>query len=161
VNELEIVQADLSDAEHAAAVVAMVDAYSRDPMGAGAPLRADVREALIPRLRAHPGTVVFLAMRAHEPVGVAVCFTGFSTFAARPLLNVHDLGVVGARRGEGVGRLLLEAAEAFARARGFCKLTLEVVEHNTRALGLYESFGFTSYQLDPSTGRAYMMQKKV
>lgn len=160
-NELEILQADLGNPEHAAAVVRMVDAYSRDPMGAGAPLGVEVREALIQGLRAQPGCVVFLAMKASDAIGVAVCFTGFSTFAARPLLNVHDLAVLGPHRGEGIGRRLLDAAEAFARAHGFCKVTLEVLEHNTRALTLYQQVGFESYQLDPATGRAFMMQKKL
>lgn len=161
VPDLEILEADLEDPRQAVAVVAMIDAYSRDPMGAGAPLRDEVRDALIPALRAHEGTVVFLARKAREPIGVAVCFTGFSTFAARPLLNVHDLSVVAPHRGTGVGRRLLAAAEEFARERGYCKLTLEVLEHNTPAVLLYERFGFESYQLDPTIGRAFMMQKKL
>jgi ribosomal protein S18 acetylase RimI-like enzyme len=78
---------------------------------------------------------------------VAVCFLGFSTFAARPLLNVHDLAVLPECRGKGVGRALLEAAEARARAHGCCKLTLEVQDSNQRARGLYASFGFADYVL--------------
>jgi ribosomal protein S18 acetylase RimI-like enzyme len=41
-----------------------------------------------------------------------------------------------------VGRALLAAAEAHARATGCCKLTLEVQDDNTPARGLYASCGF-------------------
>ena len=42
-SSLSYVQADLDNADHQVAVLAMVDAYSRDPMGDGSPLSADVR----------------------------------------------------------------------------------------------------------------------
>jgi ribosomal protein S18 acetylase RimI-like enzyme len=71
-----------------------------------------------------------------------VAFTGFSTFHARPLLNIHDLAVLPGLRGGGVGRALLSSAEQYARANGYCKLTLEVQEDNTPAMHLYERFGF-------------------
>jgi ribosomal protein S18 acetylase RimI-like enzyme len=41
-----------------------------------------------------------------------------------------------------VGRALLAAAEAHAVAIGCCKLTLEVLEDNAPARGLYARFGF-------------------
>jgi GNAT superfamily N-acetyltransferase len=90
---------------------------------------------------------VLLAFDGDEPVGIATCFFGFSTFAARPLLNVHDLAVVPARRGDGIGRALLAAAEERARAAGCCKLTLEVQDDNHRARAVYARFGFTDYVL--------------
>jgi GNAT superfamily N-acetyltransferase len=142
-------------------VVAMIDAYSRDPTASGAPLPGDVRERLIPGLQSHAGTLVLLAMHAQEPVGIAVCFFGFSTFAAKPLLNVHDLAVIPGYRGRGVSRMLLESAEAIARARDCCKLTLEVFAKNERARSVYQRFGFADYQLDPSMGSALFMEKKL
>ena len=45
-------------------------------------------------------------------------FVGFSTFAASPLINIHDLHVEPEWRRQGVARLLLEAVEARARALG-------------------------------------------
>lgn len=35
----------------------------------------------------------FLAYRGTGPIGPAPCFRGFPTFAARPLVNIHDLFV--------------------------------------------------------------------
>jgi ribosomal protein S18 acetylase RimI-like enzyme len=134
--------ADLADPKDAAAVVTLLDAYARDPMGDARGLPRAAREALIPGLRAFPGCLVLLAGRGADAVGVAVGFPGFSTFRARPLLNIHDLAVLPAHRGQGVGALLLAATEAKAKRRGCCKLTLEVREDNARARALYARCGF-------------------
>jgi ribosomal protein S18 acetylase RimI-like enzyme len=160
-SHIEIVDADLSLPEHAEAFVGQLDAYSRDPIANGRPLPDDVKTELVPRLRAHPGTFIFLAYRGREPVGVAVCFLGFSTFAARPLLNVHDLGVAPEARGAGVGRKLLERVEQRARELGCCKLTLEVQENNVPAMRLYTRVGFVAYELASHAGRALFWQKKL
>ena len=64
-----------------------------------------------------------------------------------------------AHRGQGVGQALLAAAEAHARERGCCKLTLEVLTGNAVALRSYERFGFAPYALDPAAGQASFMQK--
>lgn len=140
---LEIRDADLADPTDASAIVAIVNAYALDPFGGAAPLPRDVQGRLVDGLRAHPTTLVLLAFADGVPVGVAVCFVGFSTFQARPLLNVHDLAVLPSHRGRGVGRALLAAVEARARARGCCKITLEVLETNHRARALYASCGLT------------------
>src|SRR5438046_9057438 len=122
---IRIVQADLTLPEHREAVLAMVDAYSRDTMGSAKPLAPDVRARLIPGLQRHPTTLVFLAFAGEQPVGAAVCFVGFSTFAAKPLINIHDFVVLYALRGKGVGRRLLKAIERKARELGCCKLPME------------------------------------
>lgn len=138
---LEIRDADLADPTDASAIVEIVNAYALDPFGGEAPLPRDVQARLVDGLRAHPTTLVLLALVDGRPVGVAVCFFGFSTFRARPLLNVHDLAVLASHRGQGVGRALLAAVEARARARGCCKITLEVLDTNLRARALYASCG--------------------
>lgn len=140
--DIEIVEADLDRADHQRAVVELTDAYARDPMGDGAPLPAEVRDRLVEGLRRHPTTIALLARVGGEPVGIATCFLGFSTFHARPLLNLHDLTVVPSHRGRGVGRRLLEAVEEKARALGCCKLTLEVAEKNDVARRVYERAGY-------------------
>lgn len=144
---IRVLPADLDDPVHRDGVLDVVDSYARDPMGGGEPLEGAVRDALIGGLRAHPTTRVFLAFAGTDPVGVAVCFLGFSTFRARPLLNIHDLAVLPGWRGRGVGRALLAAVEEQARREGCCKLTLEVLDDNAPARGLYASAGFTDYAL--------------
>lgn len=159
--DIEIIEADLSREDHAAAIIAQLDAYSRDPGANGAGLPEAVKRDLIPGLRAHPGTRVFLAYRGERAIGIAVCFLGFSTFAARPLLNVHDLAVAPEHRASGVGRALLERIEQEARALGCCKLTLEVQTNNARAKRLYARFGFAGYELAADAGCAEHWQKKL
>lgn len=139
----EIRRADLGRRDDVETIVALLDAYARDPMGGGAPLAPAVAAALPERLAAVAGAHVWLAFDGGgTPVGVAVCFTGFSTFAARPLLNLHDLAVLPSHRGRGVGRALLATVEQAARAMGCCKVTLEVRDDNARAQGLYRSVGY-------------------
>lgn len=139
---LHVRTADLGDSHDGEHIIALLDAYAREPVGLGKPLPGDVRERLIPALRNVPNVVAFLALDGDEAVGIAVCFVGFSTFRARPLLNIHDLAVLPQHRDKGVGRRLLEAAEAHARREGCCRLTLEVLETNSGARALYRRFGF-------------------
>jgi ribosomal protein S18 acetylase RimI-like enzyme len=141
-SNLRVIAADLTDSAHQTAVVALIDAYARDAMGIGRPLEEEVKQRLIPGLRAHPTTLAFLAYLGEQAVGIALCFGGFSSFRALPTINVHDLAVLPEARGKGVGRALLEAVTAHGRARGCCKLTLETQEHNETAQRLYRSAGF-------------------
>jgi GNAT superfamily N-acetyltransferase len=158
---ISIVEADLGRPEHQDAVRAMTDAYSRDPYGDGKPLDPEAMVRLIPGLRRHPTTLIMLAFEGSRPIGAATCFVGFSTFAAKPLVNIHDLVVVPDSRGRGVGRRLLEAVERKARELGCCKLTLEVLDRNQRALGAYKSFGFAQYSLQADAGEAIFMAKPL
>jgi GNAT superfamily N-acetyltransferase len=139
---IRIVEADLARAEHQRDVVAMTNAYAMDPMGNGAPLPAATRDRLIDGLRRVPTTLVLLAYAGDQAVGIATCFHGFSTFYAKPLINIHDLAVLPSERGRGVGRALLAAVEQRARTLGCCKITLEVQELNARARRTYEAHGF-------------------
>jgi ribosomal protein S18 acetylase RimI-like enzyme len=141
--------------------VDLLDAYARDPMGGGEPLSPDVRERLADALAEHPGAFSLIARVGGEPAGLANCFTGFTTFAARPLVNLHDLGVMPRFRGHGVGRALLRAVEAEAERRGACKLTLEVLAGNSTAIALYAAEGFARYGLDPAMGNAQFWEKKL
>lgn len=154
-----IVHADLSREDHARDVQALTAAYAEDPMGAGQPLPPDVLSRLVPALRAHPTTLIVLAYESGRPVGLATSFLGFSTFAARPLLNLHDLAVLPTHRGRGVGRALLEAVERKARELGCAKVTLEVGDQNLRARALYEAVGFHQAMIGAGAGSALFYAK--
>lgn len=148
--QLEIREADFADAVHAQGIVDVLDSYATDPVGGGKPLGPDVRDRIVPALRSHPGALVLLAFAEARPVGVAICFRGLSTFQALPLLNVHDLAVLPALRGKGVGHALLSEVERRARRDHCCKLTLEVQEDNAPARSLYERFGFSDFRIGDS-----------
>lgn len=158
---LTVVEADLHRPDHQEAVLRLVNNYARDPMGNSQDLPQDVCTRLIPGLQAHPTTLIFLAYRGDEAVGIAVCFRGFSTFAAKPLINIHDLAVNPDCRGQGIGRLLLRRVEHKARELGCCKLTLEVQLNNTVAQGLYFNVGFIRATYDPEAGQVLFLQKPL
>lgn len=134
-------QADLSDPSDGDAIVALTDAYARDPMGGGEPLPADVKGGLVAAMREHGNVVVWLAEDEDEPVGILTGIVKFSTFAASSTLNVHDIAVLPERRDEGVGAQLLQAAERWARKQDLARMSLEVLDDNP-ARRLYEREGF-------------------
>jgi len=142
-----IAKADLSNPQHQQDVITMTAAYAQDAMGNAGPLAADVLARLVPALRQHPTTIIFLAYIEDRAVGIATCFLGFSTFTARSLINVHDLAVLPEHRGRGISRLLLDAVEREARDRSCARITLEVQERNSRARRVYEAAGFVGGSL--------------
>lgn len=146
---VQIRLADFNDPSDGKIVLELLDMYASDPLGGGVPLTAEVRERLIPDLRRQESCRTFLAFCGTEAMGLAICFLGYSSFHARPLLNVHDLAVVPQARGRGIGRALLRAIEEEARQCGCCRLTLEVRADNAVARRLYQDFGFDPG--DPAT----------
>jgi len=158
---IEILDADLSDPFHAQAVVRLLDEYARHEMGGGCALPDFVKQNLATELRGRADTYVILALDDGHPVGLAICFEGFSTFACKPLLNIHDIMVSASHRGLGISKQLLAKAEDIALRLGCCKLTLEVLEGNTVAQAAYQACGYSGYQLNPQVGQALFWQKKL
>lgn len=117
-------------------------------MGNGQVLSKEAQRNLVRGLKENRTTTAFLAFWDKEAVGVAICFTGFSTFVGRPLINIHDLAVKPNYRRQGVGKALLEYVELKAREFGCCRLTLEVREDNIPAQVIYRSFGFGNRRSD-------------
>ncbi len=156
---VQVVPADYANPAHAAALVELLDAYARDPMGGGHGLSDFARANLVPALAVRPQAFSVLAYVGAQAVGLVNCIEGFSTFACKPLVNVHDVVVIGSHRGQRVGEHMLALVEQIARARGACKLTLEVLHGNAPAHKLYRRVGFANYQLDPAMGQAEFLQK--
>jgi ribosomal protein S18 acetylase RimI-like enzyme len=156
---LAIDAVDLRQSAHRDALIKLLDAYAQDPMGGGEPLAAEVKARLCDDMAARPTVASFIAWLDQAPVGLVNCVEGFSTFKSQPLMNIHDLVVLPGHRGMGIGQALMQAAQTHAQARGCCKLTLEVLTGNDRALRSYEQFGFEPYTLDPAAGQASFMQK--
>jgi len=158
---IEIREANLADEAHAAGLLAVLGSYAASEMGGGTALPEDVQRRLVAGLREQPHALILLAFNGADVVGIATCFFGFSTFSARPLLNVHDLAVLPDFQGRGIGRALLFAAEERARARGCAKLTLEVREDNARARGLYHERGFRDFELAGASYRTLFLSKPL
>ncbi|MFK3795899.1 MULTISPECIES: GNAT family N-acetyltransferase [unclassified Pseudomonas] len=159
--EVLVLQASYSNPVHAEAIGFLLNQYAEDAMGGGQSLSLDTREQLAIELAKRPHAFSVLAFISGEPVGLVNCFEGFSTFACRPLVNVHDVVVIGSARGQGISQKMLAKVEEIARQRGCCKITLEVLEGNEVAQGAYRKMGFSDYQLDPQMGRALFWQKAL
>jgi ribosomal protein S18 acetylase RimI-like enzyme len=146
-----------------AAITTLLDGYACDPMGGGTPVAADALARLCDELAQRPYAFSLIAWQSgaqgEQAVGLANCFEAYSTFKAKPLVNIHDLTVHASARGRGVGQALMQAVETEAKARGACKITLEVLSGNAVALKSYDRFGFAAYQLDPTAGQAMFLQK--
>ena len=156
---LIVCSTDLTQPQHAAAWLELLDHYAHDPMGGGEGLSDYAKLNLVHTIRQVPGFHGALAWLDGEAVGLIDCFAGFSTFAAKPLLNVHDIVVHASRRGQGIAQALLAWAGQRAGELGCCKLTLEVLSNNARAMAAYRRAGFVPYVLDPAAGHALLMQK--
>jgi len=140
--EIEIRQADFSRLEDRSAFLKLLQYYAQTPLGAAGRLAAEVESVLVDRWQVHPGAFSLIAWQAGLGVGLANCLTSFSTFRAQPRINIHDLVVLAAFEGQGVGRCLIDAVVQEAHQRGACQITLEVREDNVRAHGLYQRYGF-------------------
>lgn len=151
--------ADWSNPSDGVLVVALLDAYARDPMGGNIPLSNHARDNLANAMASMPGAFSAIGYLQDKPVALANCFTTLSTFSCKPLINIHDLAVLAEARHRGVGQQMLSFVEAEAHRRGACKITLEVLSGNSVARRSYERFGFQPYALDEITGHALFMQK--
>jgi len=158
---LRIFQADYQNSQHAAYIVALLDAYARDPMGGGEPLSEFVKQNLIESLSNIAHAVSVIATVDGKPAGLINGFEGFSTFKCKRLLNIHDVTVLPQYRGRQISQKMLEKVEQIARSRNCCKLTLEVLSNNRGAKSVYSKFGFSDYELDPEAGTALFWQKQL
>lgn len=160
-SEITIKQIDYKSPQEAADLQLLLNSYAQDPMGGGEPLDPEKLSQLPERLANFPTAFTLIAYVDSKPAGLANCFFCFSTFAAQPLVNIHDFAVQPEFRGMGLSRKLMEAIETIAQNKGCCKITLEVLSENHVAMAAYKRFGFGGYELTPEVGQAVFWQKKL
>lgn len=141
-NNITYAFCDFSDEEHCSKLVALINQYIADPMGGGTPLTPMQQLRLVDGLANHPSSFVLFVLLDNQIVGLATCFINFSTFKAKPYINIHDLIIDNYYRGKGLGRSLLQQIELIGKERKYCKITLEVREDNTVAQNLYTKLGY-------------------
>jgi diamine N-acetyltransferase len=76
-----------------------------------------------------------------EPVGFAVWFVNFATFAGRPGIYLEDLFVRPAHRGKGIGKALLGFLADICLTNGWARLQWSVLDWNTPSITFYKSIG--------------------
>jgi len=137
---------DLHDHQQRMDYIAMLRAYSEDPLGQGFALSDEILQKTTTDLATLPHAIAFVAYDLNTPVGFATCLAGYSTFRAKPLWNIHDIAVIPTHRRRGIATQILETIRQHADHEGCCKITLEVREDNPQADRLYRQFGFQSIQ---------------
>ncbi|TMM41890.1 GNAT family N-acetyltransferase [Colwellia ponticola] len=157
--QITLIQADYHNEQHGKDLIMLLNAYALDPMGGGEALADDVQQNLVASLAKRHDFLTLLCYVDDKPAGILNCVEGFSTFKAKPLLNIHDCGVLKEYRGLGLSQQLFNEAEKISRQRGYCKLTLEVLEGNIVAQNAYKKLGFSGYELDENTGNAMFWEK--
>lgn len=141
--ELSIIQVDLQNPVHCDQVVKLLNDYMNDPMGNNRPMPKELGPQIIAGLKLHSGFLGFFVMADDQFAGLANCNVNFSTFQAKPLINIHDFIVAPEFRNVGAGHFLLRGIINYASQNGFCRVNLEVREDNLTAKSLYRKMGFT------------------
>ncbi|OGS24777.1 MAG: hypothetical protein A2314_05320, partial [Elusimicrobia bacterium RIFOXYB2_FULL_50_12] len=117
-NTFKIVTADFNNREHCSAFVRLIDEYMRGDSGEGRPLSSEIKKRLVAGISRHKYASVYFAVTGSKIAGLAVCFKGYSTFSAAPLLNIHDLIVTKKYRRKGAASALIKHIESQAIAAG-------------------------------------------
>lgn len=135
-------RAGASDADIVARLLREFNIEYHDP----APPQAQMAER-IRALLGHGDTIILVA--GEPPCGLSV--TRFRPGLWSPRLESYlaELYVVPDRRGQGIGRALMQETMAVARAQGADTMELGTGEDDTAARGLYESLGFTHTEHGP------------
>ncbi len=160
-DKIQIIKADYTDEEHRTAIPYLLNEYAKDLLGFRSQLDNWVLNNLTSGLENFTNAIVLLAKTDHKFVGMAICFLGFSTFKARPLINIHDFLVLKEFRNRFIGKKLLQEVETIAKKMHCCKITLEVQENNTSARRLYNSYGFKHSFLKEEAGDQLFLTKEL
>ena len=99
---ITIRKVDYLNGRDAADLTVLLDLYARDPMGGARPLAPAVLQRVCSDLASRRDAASFIAdwhqgsgpqQDTSVAVGLINCFEGYSTFKAKPLLNIHDIVV--------------------------------------------------------------------
>ncbi|MCK5880959.1 MAG: GNAT family N-acetyltransferase [Sinobacterium sp.] len=140
--DIRITRVDYNNAQQACDLTSLLKQYAQDSMGGAKALKLDAIEQLCPRLAKLTSAHSFICYSEQKPIGLINCFEGFSTFNAKPLLNIHDVYIDAQYRGLGLSKKLLKQADLLAKELNCCKITLEVRADNAVAQQAYKTHGF-------------------
>jgi ribosomal protein S18 acetylase RimI-like enzyme len=118
--------------------------------------------ALAERIRAllADGEITVL-LAAGWPHGLAVLRFRPAIWTRALECYLAELYVVPHRRGQGLGRALMEAAIELARREGADHMDLGTSEHDVVARALYESLGFSNRERSPNGPINYFYEREL
>ncbi|NJL43538.1 MAG: GNAT family N-acetyltransferase [Pseudanabaena sp. SU_2_4] len=133
----------LADTEHLEEVVVLFDLY-RVFYNQSSSLEA-ARHFLQERFQTNDSTI-FIAREHDCGVGFAQLYPSFSSVSMKRIWILNDLFVKTSHRKQGVAKLLIAAAENYARETGAVRIILATQISNIVAQVLYESLGYRKDQ---------------
>lgn len=154
--EYTFLQIDLGNKEHGDQLIRLLDFYMQDEMGNASPMSKEMKPVILKGLKNYSGYLGFFALVNGAYAALANCNKNFSSFKAKPLINIHDFVVHPDFRGRGVGKLLLDSIAAYGKEKGYCRINLEVRKDNISARKLYEKAGY-----DDCHPRMYFWEKEL
>ena len=119
-------------------------------------------DALAERVRTlldHGDTIVLVA--GEGPDGLAVLRFRPSIYSETLECYLAELYVVPDRRGQGLGRALMEEAMTVARTEGATHMDLGTSEDDAAARALYESLGFSNREGKPDGPLNYFYEREL
>jgi ribosomal protein S18 acetylase RimI-like enzyme len=147
-------RADVSDAEAVGRLLHDFNTEFDEPTPGPRALAERVRVLL-----AAGDTQILIA--GEGPDGLAVLRFREAIWDAALECYLAELYVVPARRGQGLGRALMEAALDAARTQGATHMDLGTSEDDVAARGLYEGLGFSNREGRPDGPVNYFYEREL
>ncbi|MHB1329100.1 MAG: GNAT family N-acetyltransferase [Gemmatimonadales bacterium] len=91
---------------------------------------------------ADPGTLLLVALVDEVPRGYIFVTTRVDFFTQEPHGHIEVLAVEADAAGRGIGKALVNAAEAWVQERGYRSMTLNVFAGNEAARAVYDRLGY-------------------
>jgi ribosomal protein S18 acetylase RimI-like enzyme len=119
-------------------------------------------DALADRIRdLLAGDQITVLLAGQPACGLSVLRFRPSIWSLAQECYVAELYVVPGRRGQGIGRALMEASMELARAEGADYMDLNTSETDVVARKLYESLGFNNTEGKPGGPTAYYYEREL
>jgi ribosomal protein S18 acetylase RimI-like enzyme len=97
--------------------------------------------------KAGPSRITLIAVKNSSPLGFIHVRAHEDGISGEVCGTVPLLAVSPKAQGMGVGKLLMESAQRWAKEQGYRLLHLEVFANNTKAQGFYKNLGFEAEML--------------
>ena len=152
----QFVEVDLNNENHCAQLLRLLNEYMEDEMGFGKSMPKELGPKIIQGLNNHLAYIGFFVCIENEFAALANCNLNFSSWQAKPIINIHDFIVSPNFRKQGVGLFLLDEIAKHAKGKGYCRINLEVRHDNIKAQDLYRKSGFV--ECDPPN---YFWERKI